>query len=190
MKTPLIVSTVLVVAFLLLALVKQNYEFLLYAGVMFILIAFLHFTHERFSYTPLALWGFATWIVLHLLGGFASIHGTRLYDFMLINIVGEPYSILKYDQVVHVFCYVVMALLLCSVIDHLASASASHYLLGVVAVLAAIGVGSLNEIIEFSTTILFASNGVGGYENTALDLVSNLCGAIIGTITFHKLEKK
>lgn len=189
MKKPLLFSALLVAVFLGLAIFQQNYEFLLYAGVLLILVYILHATDDLFGYKKIALWGFAIWVLLHLLGGFASINGVRLYDYMLINLVGEPYNILKYDQFVHLFCYGVMGMLIASVVDHIASADANHWALGVIAVLAATGIGGLNEIIEFSTVILFETNGVGGYTNTALDLVTNLIGAIIGVLLFHKLER-
>ncbi len=39
------------------------------------------------------------------------------------------------------------------------------------------GLGALNEVIEFAATKLLPNTNVGGYENTAWDLVSNLTGA-------------
>ena len=49
------------------------------------------------------------------------------------------------------------------------------------AVLASLGIGLLNEILEF-TMVVFADAGdaVGGYYNTALDLVFNFIGAVLG----------
>ncbi len=188
-KKPLLFSALLVVVFLVLAIVQQNYEFLLYAGVLLVLVYLLHATDHLFGYKKVALWGFAIWILLHLLGGFASINGVRLYDYMILSIVGEPYNILKYDQFVHLFCYGVMGLLMTSIVDTIATQKTNHWVLGVVAVLAAIGVGSLNEVIEFATVVLFESTGVGGYTNTAIDLVTNLIGAIIGVVVFFKLER-
>jgi hypothetical protein len=43
---------------------------------------------------------------------------------------------------------------------------------------AACGFGALNEIVEFIATMLTVTN-VGGYINTALDLVSNMVGSVI-----------
>ena len=55
-------------------------------------------------------------------------------------------------------------------------------------ILAAIGVGLLNEVIEFAM-VVFADAGeaVGGYYNTALDLVFNLIGAILGAFFAQKV---
>ncbi len=48
----------------------------------------------------------------------------------------------------------------------------------------------LNEIIEFITTVIVPESGVGGYENTSLDLVSNLLGAIVAMMYILKTEMK
>lgn len=47
--------------------------------------------------------------------------------------------------------------------------------------MAGLGVGALNEIIEFFATVVVPETGVGGYENTALDLVADLIGALSAT---------
>ena len=44
------------------------------------------------------------------------------------------------------------------------------------------GLGALNEIIEFIVTVFVPENNVGGYVNTALDLVFNLIGAVIAAV--------
>ena len=48
-----------------------------------------------------------------------------------------------------------------------------------IAILGAIGLGAVNEIIEFISVLLFPGNGVGGYVNNAIDLVFNTLGAVI-----------
>ena len=42
-----------------------------------------------------------------------------------------------------------------------------------------LGFGGLNEIIEFGATVISPNTGVGGYVNTALDLVADLIGALL-----------
>jgi putative membrane protein len=44
------------------------------------------------------------------------------------------------------------------------------------------GLGALNEMIEFSAVLMVPGTNVGGYYNTALDLVSNSIGAVIAII--------
>ncbi len=49
-------------------------------------------------------------------------------------------------------------------------------------VAAATGFGALNEVIEFAITLLVPENNVGGYVNTAMDLVYNLAGAVLAAL--------
>ena len=51
--------------------------------------------------------------------------------------------------------------------------------LGIVIVMAGLGVGAFNEIVEFTATALVPETGVGGYLNTSLDLVADFFGAMI-----------
>lgn len=146
----------------------------------------MYFINKKFNYSKLTLWGFAVWALLHMLGGSASINGTRLYDVMLVNIIAEPFNILKYDQFVHFYCYVVIAMIVFETLkNYFKSLNLTAYIF---IVLASIGIGSLNEVIEFAAVVFLGNTGVGDYYNTALDLVFNLLGAIIGV--FISVRKK
>ncbi len=57
--------------------------------------------------------------------------------------------------------------------------------LGIVLIMAGLGVGALNEIIEFVVSICIPQSGVGGYINTSLDLCADLIGAILGVFYIH-----
>jgi putative membrane protein len=54
--------------------------------------------------------------------------------------------------------------------------------LGIVLVMAGLGMGALNEILEFAVSIWVPQSGVGGYVNTSLDLCANLIGAILALV--------
>ncbi len=179
MKPSIITSILLLLAFVGAAIFRANYEFVFYASTLVVLLVILFLLDRRFNFSTLALWGFNLWMLLHLVGGMGSIGGVRMYDFVLINLVGEPYEILKYDQVVHLYCYVVMAILVFEVLVQLIE-QAHKGALFLITVLAASGIGGLNEVIEFAAVVFLGSTGVGGYTNTALDLVANLVGAMIG----------
>lgn len=181
MKKTLIVSGLLLVAFIVAALIRANFEFLFYASTLIVLLVILFFLDRRFDFSAAALWGFNLWMLMHLLGGMASIDGVRLYDVVLLPLIGEPYHILKYDQFVHVFCYVVMAALVYEVLAQTLK-TGRPLVLFFTTVLAASGIGGLNEVIEFAAVVMVGSTGVGGYTNTALDLVTNLIGAMLGAV--------
>jgi putative membrane protein len=44
------------------------------------------------------------------------------------------------------------------------------------------GLGAINEVLEFLAVVSVPDTNVGGYENTALDLVCNLLGALLAVI--------
>jgi uncharacterized membrane protein YjdF len=184
-RLPYYVSFLLAGLLTLLTIVLQNYEFLLYAITVAILAFILYRTGRYFGFSQAGLWLFNVWLILHICGGLASYQGVRFYDLVLIDIVGEPYNILKYDQFVHFFCYLVMSILMWSVVQKIASKDASGAVVCVVTILAASSIGALNEIIEFLAVVALGTDGVGGYTNTAIDLVANLLGAIVGTLYMY-----
>ncbi len=51
------------------------------------------------------------------------------------------------------------------------------------------GLGAVNEIIEFIAVVVFPNTNVGGYVNTALDLVFNAAGAITAMVLVHLVIK-
>lgn len=44
-------------------------------------------------------------------GGAVYIGGVRLYDLVLLPLIGEPYNFLKYDQFMHFYTYLVIGVL-------------------------------------------------------------------------------
>ena len=158
--------------------IKGNREFLLYAATLSILILLVQGSNRRLRYSAGILWCFWLWLVMHMCGGFVHLNGVRLYDIRLLPLAGEPYQILRYDQFVHAFCYFTIGGILKTIIDALAAPGASRRGLALLTLLAALGVGALNEIIEFAAVAWFQSDGVGDYFNNALDNVFNAAGAL------------
>ena len=183
--TPYLFSFFLAGLLTLLTVIFQNYEFLIYAITIIVLIVILYKTDQYFKYKPLGLWLFNIWLIMHILGGLASYQGVRVYDLILLNIVGEPYHILKYDQFVHFYCYVVISILMWSVVQKVVKQNANSAVVCIFTILAASSLGAINEVIEFIAFILLGTEGVGGYINTAIDLVANLLGAILGTLYMY-----
>lgn len=176
---PIWASLVVLIIFTLRYVLTKNYEFLTYIAVLGAVIFFIIKSDKIFSYTDVAKWGFAIWMFLHMAGGSFYINGIKLYDTMLIKILPDPYNILKFDQLVHAFCYFVIALFVYSIVKSIAKKEVKTKTFFVIVVLAATGIGAINEIIEFLTVALFGATGVGGYFNNALDLIFNLAGAIV-----------
>jgi uncharacterized membrane protein YjdF len=189
MKKEFICGYFLTGALLLWSVFSQNFEFLFYGLTTLILVALLNVGDRHFHFSHKVLWGFNLWIILHILGGLLPIGDSVLYSFVILDIVGEPYSILKYDQLVHAYCYFIAALLIWHIVRKISLPTASFTSLAIITVLAASGVVGLNEIIEFLATVFIPDTNVGGYENTAIDIVSNFLGACLA-IAFFRFEQK
>lgn len=189
LTSPYTASFLLTGLLIVLTLVFRNYEFLLYAITVAALVVVIYGSDRYFEFDRTALWLFNVWLVLHSLGGLASYDGVRFYDLILIDLVGAPYHVLKYDQFVHFYCYVVIAMLMWSVVQKIAKPEANGIAVSVVTILAASSLGALNEIVEFIAVVVTGTEGVGGYTNTAIDLVANLFGAVTGTLYLRARHK-
>ncbi|MBT8141368.1 MAG: DUF2238 domain-containing protein [Gammaproteobacteria bacterium] len=189
MKPQYLIGYFLTAVLVVWSLVSQNYEFMIYAAAVLVLVVLLHSTQKIYHFKSGVLWAFVAWIIMHILGGLLPVGNGVLYSKVLIPIIGEPYEILKYDQVVHAYCYTVVALLLWPVVMHVAKPENGHKTLVFLTVLAATGIGGLNEIVEFIATLTVPETNVGGYENTAIDIVANLLGALLA-IPFLKRPNK
>lgn len=160
-------------------LLRGNTEFLLYAVTLAVVIAVVQRSHRTFRYSACARWGFSAWLVMHMCGGFVRVADVRLYDLTLVALVPAPYHILRYDQFVHGFCYAVITLFLGRVVAQRAGAQAGVTTIRVIAGLAAMGVGAVNEMIEFlAVAFLGAAEGVGDYINNAQDICFNGLGVL------------
>ncbi len=158
---------------------RRNYEFIFYIGVIVFFLLLIIFTNKRVDYPLPVLWGLGVWALLHMSGGGIYINGRKLYSLILVPLVGEPYDIFRYDQFVHIIGFGVATLLMYYLLKPVIRPANNKWAaLAIVVVMAGLGVGALNEIIEFIATVIVPNTGVGGYVNTALDLVSDLIGAI------------
>ncbi|MEM4259302.1 MAG: DUF2238 domain-containing protein [Candidatus Pacearchaeota archaeon] len=186
-KKPWCISSLAVFGFTIYFLLRGNYEFLVYAAVLALLIWIIARTDKIFHYSNFAKWGFVVWLFCHMLGGAASINGTRLYDTILINIISAPYYLLRYDQIIHAFCYFVITLFVYSIIAYAAKPKTNRFLVIAITFAATMGISALNEIVELSTVILFNSSAaVGDYYNNALDLAFNAIGSLIALFFTQK----
>jgi len=181
------------------ALRSGNQEFVFYIVVMLVLVAGVGVIHARVRLTQSILWLLSIWGALHMAGGLATvpaewpIHGELrvLYNWWIIpsarGASGEPGGWLKYDQAVHAFGFGVATWLcwqgLCGALRGRASIGISQMprpSLGLMVIVASagMGLGALNEVVEFVATRITETN-VGGYVNTGWDLVYNTLGACV-----------
>lgn len=169
------------------ALSSGNTEFLFYAGVMVVLIVGIGLMDRRVRFSWLVLWGLALWGFLHMAGGTVPIPDSikdpeglpKLYSARPL-----PWFI-KYDQFVHAFGFGVATLAAWESLRTAVRCPARPSLgLCVLMVCAGMGLGAMNEVVEFIATRLMTTN-VGGYENTGWDLVSNLTGCTLAAVWLY-----
>lgn len=169
------------------ALLNGNREFIFYGVVMLVLIALVFFMHTRVSLSPFVLWGLSVWGLLHMAGGTVPIPREFLASLVPPDGVGNvlynfrPFTWFpKYDQIVHAygFCFASLAAW-----EGVRAASGGALkptfgvLVGVVCM--GMGLGALNEVVEFIAVLTIPDTNVGGYMNTGWDLVSNFVGCLI-----------
>ena len=167
-----------------------NTEFVIYVAVIVAIFAGTLLLHKVVCFPTWMLWGLSIWGLMHVAGGAVVIDdhvlfAHRLYPF--IDLGGEFY-ILKYDQVVHGYLYGLVALMSHHVLRQHFKLETSSLLLAIVAVLVSFGISGLNEIMEFFISLTM-ENGVGGYDNTMLDMCFNLTGAIVAISVFTHFSK-
>lgn len=173
------VNLVYIPVFTAVAVRKLNFEFLLYVGVILILGAWLVVKQRSVRFGPHILWGLTVWGIIHMAGGNFRIGGAKLYDLELVRLIPSLH-ILRYDQVVHTFGFGV-ATLVCAhlLLPYLRpDAKRSSVLLGLVVLMGA-GLGAFNEVLEFGAVLIMPETGVGGYQNTMLDLCFNFLGGAL-----------
>jgi hypothetical protein len=58
-----------------------------------------------------------------------------------------------------------------------------------VTMLAALGLGALNEVVEFVATLAQGESHVGGYTNTGWDLVTNTFAGLLAAVVIHRRRR-
>jgi uncharacterized membrane protein YjdF len=179
-----------IIAFTLSFISRSNFEFLLYVGVIIVFMIILMLSNHKVEYPNPLLWALSIWAFLHMAGGAILIDGVVLYKLLLFNWIGEPYYILKYDQVIHAYGFFTATLLSYYILRNQLRKHFSWGKVLFVVIFAGLGLGALNEIIEFTVTVLVPETNVGGYVNTALDLVFNFLGCLIAGLFIYFYERK
>ncbi len=164
-----------------------NIEFIAYVAVIIFIFALLYGTLDKTKIPASILAGLSLWGLLHMLGGSMPTADGVLYNWRMLPVFegnGELY-ILKFDQFVHAYLFAVVALLFLHLLRNDFGNWHSQLLIGFIAVSASMGVGAINEIIEFIAVLTIPDNNVGGYLNTALDIVFNFVGALLAVLIFY-----
>lgn len=138
----------------------------------------VRFRKARIS-RPLTI-GLALLAIVHLAGGLIRVGDDVLYNAS----VGT--DAFEYDHFVHASGVFLGILLLWTFFMPSVVDPAHRRGLIAACVLAGLGLGALNETIEFLTTLAHDGAHVGGYRNTGWDLVSNLVGGMAAGLWVSK----
>lgn len=163
---------------------RGNWEFVAYVGVTIAIGALLVATVDQSNLDGFALWGLSIWGFMHMLGGILPVGDDVLYAWRIVPIVdgGGDFYILKMDQVVHFYGFAVAAVVVHQLIASRARARVNPAMLIFFAWAGAMGLGALNEVVEFLAYVSLDETGVGDHYNTGLDLIFNLAGALCGAV--------
>ena len=174
--TLLIVNVIYLAIFTALYVSRKNYEFLMYVGVVLFFVLFIGWLHLKYRFSFVVLCCMTIWGFLHMAGGGVIVKGDILYGLQLVPLV------LRYDQLVHAFGFGTATCLAYYCLKPNLSSSANFRAVVVLLVFIGMGLGALNEIVEFLAVLAFPDTNVGGYDNTMWDIVFNTFGAIIAVV--------
>jgi putative membrane protein len=182
----LIVTLLFSLGFAAFFFLEGNYEFIGYFSFLLFWIFFFLITLKEIKLPTSLLAMLSLWSFLHMAGGSVHIGEERLYDLVVFpfRAEGTELDFIKYDQLVHFFGTGIVASALHWAI-RLYSPHIKRRWRICFAALAAMGLGTLNEIIEFGAVLFLANTGVGGYYNNALDLVFNAGGAVAAVLAIE-----
>lgn len=183
-RTSLVPVALFTAAYLLIAtpfaIAGHNTEFLFYIAIVVILAVVVVLVHRKANLSQTALMLLSAWGLLHMLGGLLRVplawptdgDSHVLYSLWLIP------NYLKYDHIVHAYGFGVATWVTWECVRTIPGIKPTT---GVLALcwLAGMGLGALNEIIEFAAVLMIPGTNVGGYINTGWDLVANAVGALI-----------
>ncbi len=169
-----------------------NLEFVIYIAVIIAIMGSVLLTVSYTDFPHWLLWLLSFWGLMHVLGGAVQIDGGVLFGYHIYPFLdlGGDFYILKYDQVVHMYLYGVVAMMTYHLLRNILAIKNHTKLIVLMAIMASVGVSALNEIMEFLIAVTVERNGVGGYENAMLDLIFNLSGAMTATGLMVFLSRK
>jgi hypothetical protein len=182
-QIPILIFTLIyLIIFSLVFFFRKNYEFIMYVGVILFFFFVILLTNKKINYPNIILGGLSFWGLLHMSGGGILINGNVLYKLILIPL-SSTYEILKYDQFVHIVGFGIATLVMYVLLEPKIKKPIKKWTsISIIVIMAGLGVGAINEIIEFIAVVIMPETNVGGFMNMSLDLVSDLIGACLAMI--------
>ena len=151
-------------------------------------LAFVLAIEPEVGYSTVALAGLSLWAFGHLAGGIvpfgADGHPGVLYG---AGLVGPTH----WDNPVHFIGFGTAGLVWWEVVrSHVRVEAGRTFAIGVAVWFVAMGVGALNEVLEFILTLVLPETNIGGYHNTGKDLIANMLGAATAAVIVVHRERR
>lgn len=130
--------------------------------------------HVRVGLSTPTIWGLTAFALGHLAGGMVAVGDGILYQLWLVD------GVLRYDNLQHAVGFGFVGRALWETLQH-RLAPPERERPGIarwIVVLGAAAAGAVNEIVEYLLTLVLPEHQVGGYDNTARDLIANLLGGL------------
>lgn len=140
--------------------------------------------HLRFGLSRATRIGLVVFALSHVAGGMLTVDGDTLYRWWLI----EP--VIRYDNLQHAWGWGFAGRATWEILSlRLDPRSVTPTIAFWIVALAAGALGAVNEIVEWILTLTIPGTDVGGYDNTARDLVANLVGGLaVGAWTARRIR--
>jgi uncharacterized membrane protein YjdF len=183
-------ALVFTISYLLIAVpyarLAGNQEFIFYIAVMVVLVATVAWVHLRVGLHPGCVWMLSLWGALHMAGGLVQVSDGIgvLYNLWIIP------ERLKYDQLVHAYGFGVATWVVWQGICVGRAIPRPTTGMLFIAFCAGMGLGALNEVIEFIAVLTMPKTNVGGYVNTGWDLVANAAGAFVAVLAIRVFSRR
>lgn len=143
-----------------------------YAGVVVLGAVVVAAVHMRVGFSSPTIWGLVAFALGHLAGGMVPVGSGVLYEQWLVG------RVVRYDNVQHAVGFGFVGRAVWETLRRaVAGAHEPRRIAGVLVLLAGVAAGALNEIVEYALTLILPETNVGGYDNTARDLIANLVGS-------------
>ena len=181
---PVAVLVVGTVVLLTLGIATGQDNWPVYAVVVLVGAAVVTRIHVRVGLSTVTIWGLVAFALGHLAGGMVPVGDGVLYQLWLVD------GVLRYDNLQHAVGFGFVGRATWETLQHrLAPPERDRPSIAMwIVVLAAAAAGAVNEIVEYALTLVLPEHQVGGYDNTARDLIANLVGGLaVGWWTRHRI---
>ena len=154
LKLTLAFTLIYLIFFILLAIIRRNYEFLFCIAVICLLIIVIGFYHKELHLKPLIVIGLSVLGFMHVAGGNLYFNGIRLYDIYIFQ------DLIRYDQIVYTFGFFIATFVGYNLLKPYLDPRIKHHplILFILLVLIATGIGAINEILEFAAVLFLGGS--------------------------------